>query len=54
MSAYPCPVCGKPCEADFVDNGVGMERVGPYRCNDCKWVEPSIEFDAMTDFNAIR
>lgn len=41
-----CPICGKPCEADFVDNGVGNERVGPYRCEPCQWVESPVEFDA--------
>lgn len=49
-----CPHCGRPCEADFVDNGVGNERVGPYRCEPCDWVEPSIEMDAASYFNVVR
>ena len=49
-----CPCCGKPCEADFVDNGVGEERCGPYRCEPCGWVESVPECDAVTDFNAVR
>lgn len=38
-----CPECGKECEADFVDNGIGMQRCGPWVCNPdsggCGWVE---------------
>lgn len=34
-----CPECGADCDADFVDNGVGTERVGPWRCEACGWVE---------------
>lgn len=49
-----CPICGKACDALFVDNGVGNERAGPYHCEKCEWVEPSLEFDALTDFNAIK
>lgn len=33
-----CPYCGNPCEADFVDIGVGMQQVSPYRC-ECGAVE---------------
>ena len=37
-----CPVCREPVEAEFVDIGVGMERVTPYACPPpgCGWVEP--------------
>ena len=41
-----CPECGKECEADFVDNGIGMQRCGPWVCNPdnggCGWVEEQI------------
>lgn len=30
-----CPYCGTPCEADFVDVGVGMIQCGPYHCDLC-------------------
>lgn len=29
-----CPYCNAVCDADFVDNGVGMQQCGPYHC-DC-------------------
>jgi hypothetical protein len=34
-----CPNCGAECERDEVDNGVGMEAVGPWGCHECGWVE---------------
>jgi hypothetical protein len=34
-----CPDCGEWTHADFVDNGVGMQRCGPYGCERCGWVE---------------
>lgn len=49
-----CPHCEKPCEADYVDNGVGCERAGPFHCVACQWVEPTLELDAMLDFNRDR
>ena len=36
-----CPECGAICEADFVDNGVGNQRVSPWRCPECHWIEPT-------------
>lgn len=30
-----CPYCGEPCEADWVDVGVGMVQCGPYHCTSC-------------------
>lgn len=30
-----CPYCGEPCDADFVDIGVGMMQCGPYHCLSC-------------------
>jgi hypothetical protein len=35
-----CPQCSGECERDEVDNGVGMEAVGPWGCPDCYWVAP--------------
>ena len=35
----PCPYCGKDCSAEFVDIGIGMQQVGPYRCFDCNATE---------------
>ena len=34
-----CPRCGEWAVADHVDNGIGMERCGPYYCEACGWVE---------------
>lgn len=31
----PCPYCGFPCHADFVDIEVGMLQCGPYFCENC-------------------
>jgi hypothetical protein len=31
----PCPYCGYPCHADFVDVEVGMIQCGPYHCDSC-------------------
>ena len=40
-----CPVCGKDCVAEMVDNGVGMQQCGPYVCmpddGGCGWTQPS-------------
>lgn len=35
-----CPLCGKELEADYVDIGIGMEKVSPYWCEYCTYVEP--------------
>lgn len=35
----PCPYCGAPCHADFVDVGVGMVQCGPYVCDSCHATE---------------
>jgi hypothetical protein len=36
-----CEVCGKPTDADFVDNGFGpyASQVDPWHCTHCGWVE---------------
>lgn len=50
MMKRECPECGDPtrCEAPTVDNGVGLERCGPYACEACGWVEEmeEIEYEA--------
>ena len=37
----PCPVCGWPAHANWVDIGFGAysQQAGPYRCDSCDWVE---------------
>jgi hypothetical protein len=30
-----CTYCGCPCDADYVDVGVGMVQCGPYHCTAC-------------------
>ncbi len=34
-----CPKCKSVACADYVDNGVGMQQCGPYRCQACGWIE---------------
>lgn len=38
-----CPQCGSECERDEVDNGVGLEAVGPWGCPECQWFEEQLE-----------
>lgn len=54
-----CPECGgENVERDEVDNGVGMQPVGPWGCLDCGWVETwgrsPLEdvFDILDDLDA--
>jgi hypothetical protein len=42
-----CPYCGDPCDAQFVDIGVGMQQVSPYQC-ECGAVEAG-PFDSRKD-----
>jgi len=37
-----CPKCGEMATANTVDNGVGKEQCGPYGCEHCGWVEPTL------------
>jgi len=30
-----CPYCNTPCDADFVDIGIGMQQCGPFHCEQC-------------------
>lgn len=34
-----CPHCGEAAEAEFVDIGVGEQRVTPWYCAPCQWTE---------------
>ena len=34
-----CPKCGRECERDMVDVGVGEMAASPWGCFDCLWVE---------------
>jgi hypothetical protein len=52
MSAYdtppkPCPCCGLPMDADWVDVGVGMVQCGPYHCFECNASEIGPERDEV-------
>jgi predicted Zn-ribbon and HTH transcriptional regulator len=41
-----CPSCGEIAgfwPADYVDNGVGMEKCNPAHCEKCGWSEPSFD-----------
>ena len=41
-----CPICGGTSgfwPADYVDNGVGMQKCGPAHCDKCGWSEPSFD-----------
>lgn len=56
MGAYDtpkeeCPYCGNECQADFVDNGIGMVQCGPYHCFSCGASEigPEMQFEDLTD-----
>jgi hypothetical protein len=31
-----CPYCQTPCDADFVDIGVGYQQCGPFYCQRCE------------------
>lgn len=42
-----CPQCGCECERDEVDNGIGMEAVGPWGCPECHWVQTRMEIDLV-------
>lgn len=35
-----CPMCGERTDAEYVDIGVGNQRVEPWHCQACGWVEP--------------
>ncbi|HTP77729.1 MAG TPA: hypothetical protein VMJ73_12200 [Rhizomicrobium sp.] len=46
-----CPYCGTPCDADFVDIGVGYQQCGPFHCDQCGASEigPNDEERELTD-----
>lgn len=35
-----CPKCGRLCEAEFDNVGMGNERIGPWHCK-CGWTDES-------------
>lgn len=37
--AANCPYCGEYCEAEYVDNGLGMEQVSAHYCEGCGAME---------------
>lgn len=45
MDELDCPNCGAACEAEFVDIGVGEQRVEPWYCPSCHWIEPQPDDD---------
>jgi len=45
-----CPECGAWATADYVDNGVEMQRCGPYSCDACGWVEPRNDLSLLGGF----
>lgn len=34
-----CPYCDNEMDCDEIDNGVGMQKCGPYGCGQCHAVE---------------
>ena len=48
---YHCPYCNFPCQADFVDIGVGMVQCGPYHCDNCgaSVIGPYDEYRRLTE-----
>jgi hypothetical protein len=51
-----CPYCKFPCEADFVDIGVGFQQCGPYHCEQCGASEigPNDEVRNLSDIERER
>jgi hypothetical protein len=39
---YACPYCNGPCEANFVDIGVGVQQCGPFVCGLCGAAETGL------------
>jgi ssDNA-binding Zn-finger/Zn-ribbon topoisomerase 1 len=46
-----CPNCGQDAEADFVDIGVGEQRVSPWGCPHCHWIENTSVDEFIDDFD---
>jgi len=42
-----CPHCGAWATADHIDNGIGAEQCGPYGCERCGWIEPSLSIETL-------
>lgn len=43
-----CPLCGERTDAEYVDIGVGYQRVEPWHCQPCGWVESMPADDLVT------
>ena len=43
----PCPTCGGATVAERVDIGVGLQRIEPWSCPACQWVEPPLDVDLI-------
>jgi len=48
-----CLKCGQPAYADFIDIGVGEQRISPYRCEACGWIEEAdpLGLDGLADLD---
>lgn len=46
-----CPYCGTPCEAEYVDVGVGLVQVTPHGCHNCHAVEGGPYDDHRDDYD---
>lgn len=44
-----CPECGGKLEHDEIDNGVGMQQVGPDHCGRCDWFDSRATMFDETD-----
>ena len=44
-----CPNCGGMCHTEYVDIGVGQERVEPWACDGCGWEESVPDIDGALD-----
>lgn len=47
MRLQDCPYCGSPCDADWVDVGVGHVQCGPYHCENCHAYEIGPEWEEV-------
>jgi len=49
----PCPFCDNPCDADWVDVGIGHVQCGPYHCVVCGASEIG-GFDASRELTSLE
>ncbi len=45
-----CPECGWICDAEYVDIGVGNQRIEPWHCPECGWIEETVDIDLDDGF----